>query len=120
MCGHSKHGLPGPWLDVSINADGPHAILGAWLNRLLQMARRDRWAPVECEVTAADDTSLDARVRGVRLGTPPRLRSAVILPGSFVVPGVHGLHAEVILEAPRAASRRRAGKRKAAVSPNPR
>jgi CHAD domain-containing protein len=119
MCGRSKHGLPGPWLDVSINADGPHAILGAWLNRMLELARRDHWAPVECEVTSADDTSLRARVRGVRLGAQPRLTSAVILPGSFVVPGVHGLHAEVML-APRAASRRHAGRRKAAVSPNPR
>ena len=47
MCDRSKQGLPGPWLDVSISADGPHAILGVWLNRLLQMAQRDRWAPVE-------------------------------------------------------------------------
>jgi len=115
MCGQAQRGPSGPWVDVEIHADGQESVLADWLNRLLYLAGRDRWAPVECEVIAVNDGGLRARVRGVPLGPKPRLGKAVIRPSSLSAPGGHGLQAEVILEAPRAASRHRTSPRKASA-----
>ena len=116
----ARHGPLGPWVEVDIHGDGPQEILGAWLNRLLELAGRNQWAPVECEVTAVDDGGLRARVRGVRLEARPSLTTATVLSGSLLVPGVPGLHAEVTIRAGPARSRGRAEKCKAARSPSSR
>lgn len=118
MCGAAKGAPSGPWLNVDIHADSREAILAGWLNRLLYLARRDQWAPVECQVIALSDSDLRARVRGVPLGKKPRPWKAVIRTSSLGAPGERGLEAEVILETPRedfgprAGPRRRLGARK--------
>lgn len=116
MCGQAKRAPSGPWLEVEIRADGREAVLANWLNRLLHLARRNRWAPVECQVIAANNSGLRARVRGVALGVKPRLGKAVICPSSLFAPGGCGLQAEVILEVPRPASGHRARLRRASAS----
>jgi len=115
MCGQAKRSLSGPWLDVEIHAGGREAILATWLNRLLYLARRNRWAPVDCQVIAVSDSGLRARVRGVPLGEKPRLRKAVIRASSLVAPGGRGLQADVILKTPREGSGHRASPRKASA-----
>ena len=105
MCGRAERGPSGPWLDVELHAASREKLLVDWLNRLLYLAGRERWAPVECELITVNDDSLHARVRGVALETKPRLGRA-ILPGSLSAPGGTGLQAEVILKPRRAAIRK--------------
>jgi len=105
LCAPAERGPFGPWVDVEIHGKGREAILGHWLNRLLYLARRDRWAPRECEVLAVNADGVRARVRGVSLGKEPCLRRALIRPKSLSTPGGSGLQAEVILQPPPAASR---------------
>jgi len=108
LCGQTKPGPSGPWVEVKINAHGREAVLAHWLNRLLYLAGRDRWAPVECQVLAASEGGLRARVRGVALGKEPCLRKAVIGPSSRIGQGPCGLQVEVILQPPLMAPRHRA------------
>jgi hypothetical protein len=115
LCGRATRGPFGPWVDVEVHASGQEAVLADWLNRLLDLAERDRWAPVECQVLASNADSVHARVRGVSLGEKPCLGRAVIRPKSFRTPGGRGLQAEVILQPPRVASRHRATPRKHAA-----
>ena len=84
---------------MEFSACGREAVLAEWLNRLLGLAGRNRWAPVECQVFEASDSGLHARVRGTPLPEPPRLEKAVIRPGSLNALEGHGLQVEVILEA---------------------
>jgi SHS2 domain-containing protein len=84
---------------VEIQAGGREAVLAKWLNRLLDMAERNRWAPVECQVSEANDVRLRARVRGVPIPRPPGLRNAVIQLDSISAHGTRGIQAEVSLEA---------------------
>jgi SHS2 domain-containing protein len=115
LCGQTKRGPSGPWHNVEIHATGQEAVLGDWLNRLLYLAERDRWAPVDCQVLAVNEGGVRARVRGVSLGEKPCLGKAVIRPKSLDTPSGRGLQAEVILQPPRAASRHRASPRKHAA-----
>lgn len=108
LCGQARPAPAGPWLDVEIHADGQERVLGAWLNRLLYLAGRNRWASVESELIALDEGGLHARVRGVTLGAIPPLGRAAILPGSLSSAGGRGLQAEVVLGPVRPAPRRRA------------
>ena len=116
LCGHARRGPVGPWVDVEIHAAGQEAVLADWLNRLLYLAGRDRWAPVECQVLASNEGGVRARVRGVSLGETPCLGRAVVRPKSLSLPGGRGLQAEVILQPPRGGSRHRAGRRRHAAS----
>ncbi|HEY9384903.1 MAG TPA: hypothetical protein VIP80_15445 [Gemmatimonadales bacterium] len=115
LCGQARRGPFGPWIDVEVHATGQKAVLADWLNRLLYLAGRDRWAPVQCQVLTSTKDGLRARVRGVALGDRPCLGKALIGPKSFRTRGGRGLQAEVILQPPRARSRHRAGPRKHAA-----
>jgi len=100
MRGQAQQGASGPWVEVQCRASGRETLLAEWLNRLLALARRDRWAPVECQVLEVSDSSLHARVRGVPLPGEHRLGKALIRPDSLNALGDHGLQVEVTLEAP--------------------
>lgn len=115
LCGRAKGGPLGHWIEVEVLATGQERILADWLNRLLHLADRDRWAPVECEVLAWHDGGVRARVRGVPLGEKPCLAKAVIRPKPISIPGRRWLQAEVILQSPRTAPRHRASTRKHAA-----
>jgi hypothetical protein len=101
LCGQAKRGPSGPWVELDIHATGQQAILGNWLNRLLDLAERDRWAPVECQLLALSNDGVRARVRGVPLGETPRIGRAVVPSKFSSAPGGRGLQVEVILQ-PRA------------------
>ena len=112
LFGKTQLGPSGPWIDVEIRTDSQEAVLAAWLNRLLELAERNRWASVECEVLASSNNGLRARVRGVSLGEELHLGKAVIRSSSFIAPRGRGLQAEVLLEVPRDASPHRTSRRK--------
>jgi hypothetical protein len=102
----------GPWRTVEIHAEGREAVLADWLNRLLDLAGRDRRAPSDFRVLAVSNNALRARVRGKPLAARLHLGRAVIPPGSLTSPDGHGLQAEVRFAAPYQASSPRGGWRK--------
>ena len=112
LCGRARRGPLGHWVDVEVHATGQQAVLADWLNRLLALAKRDRWAPVECQVLASNADTVHARVRGVALGEKPCLGKALIGPKSLRTRGGRGLQVEVILQPARTRSRHRAGPRR--------
>lgn len=92
---------PGPWLELEVSGPDRETMLVNWLNRLLDLSGWLHWAPVECEVIAASDSGLRARVRGVTLPEPCRLERVMLRPNSHVSPDGRDLLADVILREPR-------------------
>ena len=108
--GARMHGkaIPKPteaWRSIEVQASGREAVLRKWVNELIALARRERWAPVECEVLEVDDAGLRARLRGQMLAQAPGLLKAAIRPGCHLAPDGSELVAEVILKDSSASAR---------------
>jgi hypothetical protein len=71
LCGGKAPRPLGAWFELSVHAGSADLVFAEWLDRLLALAEQRRWAPVECEILEASDTSLRGRVRGVLLPSRP-------------------------------------------------
>lgn len=96
--GTDRPAAQGEWRDLEVHAPDRDALLVEWLNELIYRAETERWVPVEIEVTAATDTALRARARGVTVDETPSRVKAATFHGLRVTPVPGGLEAEVVLD----------------------
>jgi hypothetical protein len=92
--------VPGPWIELEFAAKDRAAALAGWFNRILGLAAALRWAPVECQVIAAGDSGIRARVRGVQHSDFSRLEGVTLRTNSHLEPEGHDLMADVLLRRP--------------------
>jgi SHS2 domain-containing protein len=94
--GGVRSGEGGHWPEVELVPERREKLLMNWLNRLLVLSARNRWAPVDCELISVHDDLLHAPVRGIALAREAVLGRADV-PEAFASPVGGGVQAEVVL-----------------------
>lgn len=86
------------WREVSVRASDREGLLVDWLNELIYRAETDLEIATEFDIRQINDTRVEARIRGVRVATPPALVKAATYHGVRIAPAAKGLEADVLLD----------------------